>query len=266
MEAARRCDRACPRAPWRARCGAPRRVPRCRRCARARAAGTAARSGAETSARRRTRRAARHRTRGTVRAFDRARWQAARRQRQHARSAPCRRSVRLAADSTTLVRSVFHARAISSSTSTNPGRCQRDVGREVRAAVEGLQLGRQPHAHRPAARARRGLHERHVHPIHVGALLAIHLDRDELAIEHGGDLVVLERLVLHDVAPVARRVADRQEDRLVLQPRASERLVAPRIPVHRVVRVLQEVRTLLGGQSIRHVSSIAVAKRGPANG
>ncbi len=40
----------------------------------------------------------------------------------------CRRSVRLAADSTTLVRSVFHARAISSSTSTNPGRCQRDAG------------------------------------------------------------------------------------------------------------------------------------------
>ena len=119
-----------------------------------------------------------------------------------------------------------------------PARCRR----EVRAAVERLQLGCQPHAHRPSARARRRLHERHVHPVHVGALLAIDLDRDELAIEHGGDLVVLERLVLHHVAPVTRRVANRQEDRLVLQPRASERLFAPWIPVDRVVCVLQQVR------------------------
>ena len=52
----------------------------------------------------------------------------------------------------------------------------------------------------------------------------------------------LERLVRHDVAPVARAVADRDEERLVLGPRALERLVAPRVPVHRVVGVLEEVR------------------------
>ena len=39
--------------------------------------------------------------------------------------------------------------------------------------------------------------------------------------------VVLEGLVRHDVAPVARRVADRQQDRLALRARALERLRAP---------------------------------------
>ena len=40
---------------------------------------------------------------------------------------------------------------------------------------------------------------------------------------------------------MARGVADRQEDRLVARRRLGERLVAPRVPVHRVVRVLQQV-------------------------
>ena len=34
-------------------------------------------------------------------------------------------------------------------------------------------------------------------------------------------------------------------------PRLFERLFAPRIPVHRIVRVLQQVRTLLVDQTIR---------------
>ena len=180
------------------------------------------------------------------------------------RSAHCRRSVRLA-DGLDHCRPLVAPGArdlVQHVDEPRPPPARRR--REVRAAVERLQLGRQPHAHRPAAGAGRRLHERHVDAIHVRALFAIDLDRDEVAIEHVGHLGVLERLVLHDVAPVTGRVADRQEDRLVLAPRPRERLVAPRIPVHRVVRVLQQVGALLGRQAIGHVSSIAVANGGSA--
>ena len=56
---------------------------------------------------------------------------------------------------------------------------------------------------------------------------------------------VLERLVGHHVAPVARRVPDREQDRLVLGPRRGERVLAPRVPVDRVVGVLAQVRARL---------------------
>ncbi len=52
-------------------------------------------------------------------------------------------------------------------------------------------------------------------------------------------MLVLEALALHDVAPVAGRVADAQQDGPVLARCAAlERLGPPRVPVHGVVRVL----------------------------
>ncbi len=64
------------------------------------------------------------------------------------------------------------------------------------------------------------------------------------------DLLVLEALLLHHVAPVAGGVADREEDRPLQCPRALERLFAPREPVHRVVRVLQQVRARFEDQPV----------------
>src|SRR5690606_11467358 len=60
----------------------------------------------------------------------------------------------------------------------------------------------------------------------------------------------LERLVGHHVAPVARRVADREQHRHVPPPRLGERLVAPGVPVDRVVGVLAQVGRRLGGESV----------------
>ena len=60
-----------------------------------------------------------------------------------------------------------------------PARRRREVG----AAEERLQLRRQEHRHRPAARSRRRLHERHVDAIDVGPLLAIDLDRHEVGVQ-----------------------------------------------------------------------------------
>ena len=123
-------------------------------------------------------------------------------------------------------------------------------GREIGAAEKRLQLRREPDRHRPAAAAGGGLDERHVDAVHVGALFAVHLDGHVIAIHQRGDLFVLEALALHDVAPVAGGVADGKEDGLVLQARFLEGRLAPGIPIHGIVGVLQQIGTLLLGQAV----------------
>ena len=169
---------------------APCRAPRRRRCARARAAGTAARSAAGTSARRQNRRGARSKTAGTaasvcVSASSPGTSRAPSWPRAIAAAQPlddlCRRLHDLAR-----ARRARRARS-RASTSTKPGPAPLRRGREVGAAVERLQLGRQPHAHRPAAGSGGRLHERHVDAIDVGPLFAIDFDRHELLVQDFGD-------------------------------------------------------------------------------
>src|SRR6202035_4228610 len=92
---------------------------------------------------------------------------------------------------------------------------------------------------------------------HVRALLAIDLHAYEVLVHQLGRARILEGLPLHHVAPVAGRVADRDQQRLVLLARASERNGSPRQPVHRVLGVLAEVGGGLGGESVRHQGSLA---------
>src|SRR5262249_58600974 len=85
---------------------------------------------------------------------------------------------------------------------------------------------------------------------------------------HLRDVGVLERLALHDVAPVTRAIANREEDELVLFLRALERLRPPRVPVDRVVRVLKQVRAALLRESVRFRLGLLflfriVGRRGP---
>ena len=119
--------------------------------------------------------------------------------------------------------------------------------REVGAGEERLLVGRQEHRHGPAALALvHRLGGGHVDVVEVGPLLAIDLHVHEMFVHDRGRGRVLERLVGHHMAPVARRVADGEQDRLLLGPGPAERLLAPLVPVHRVVGVLEEVGT--GGQ------------------
>ena len=122
--------------------------------------------------------------------------------------------------------------------------------RVVRAAEERLTLGREKDGHRPAAVPRERDDRVHVQRVDVGPLLAVDLDADEALVHQRRRRLVLERLVLHDVAPVAGRVADGEQDRLVLRARLREGLVAPRVPVDRVVRVLEEVRARFGARRL----------------
>jgi hypothetical protein len=117
------------------------------------------------------------------------------------------------------------------------------------AAEERSPLGVEEHGHRPTAAAGHGLHGLHVDGVDVGPLLAVDLHVHEALVHDRRHRVVLERLVRHHVTPVARRVADREQDRLVLGARPGERLLAPGVPVDRVVGVLPEVGAGLVGES-----------------
>ncbi len=131
-----------------------------------------------------------------------------------------------------------------------PGPAPGAVRREVRPAVEGLERGCQEDAHRPAALAAQALDGFHVDLVQVGPLLAVHLDVDEVLVHQARDLFALEGLALHDVAPVAGRVAHGEEDGLLLDARALQRLGAPGKPVHRVVGVLKQVGARLARETV----------------
>jgi AcrR family transcriptional regulator len=122
-----------------------------------------------------------------------------------------------------------------------PGHAAARGGREVGAEVERLALRGEEDGHRPAALAGRRLHRLHVHGVHVRALLAVHLDRDEVLVEVRGRRLVLERLVRHHMAPVAAAVPHAQQHGHTALARRPERVLPPRPPVHRVVRVLKQI-------------------------
>ena len=88
--------------------------------------------------------------------------------------------------------------------------------REIRAGEEGALIGCQKDGHGPAAAARQGHCGSHVDFVQVGALLPVHFDVHEVTVHHAGDVCIFERLPLHDVAPMAGRVANAEEDWLAL--------------------------------------------------
>ncbi len=72
----------------------------------------------------------------------------------------------------------------------------------------GSPSGVRKHGHRPAALPGQRLGRLHVDGVDVGPLLAVDLDAARSGVHGRRRLAVLERLVRHDVAPVAGRVAD----------------------------------------------------------
>ena len=122
--------------------------------------------------------------------------------------------------------------------------------REIGAAAEGLAVGGQEQGQRPAAGHAERLDRGLVDQVDVGAFLAVDLDADEVLVEVVGGCRVLKGLVRHAVAPVARRVAGRVEDRLARGLRFSQRRLAPGTPVHGVVLVHQEVGAGFVGEQV----------------
>ena len=126
------------------------------------------------------------------------------------------------------------------------------LGREVGADIERRLVGGEEGVERPPALAGHRLAGLHADGVDVGALLAVDLDADELLVHQRRHRGILEGLALHHVAPVAGRIADRDEQGPVQVAGALQRLLAPRIPVDRVVGVLEQVRRGLSGEAIGH--------------
>ena len=128
---------------------------------------------------------------------------------------------------------------------------------KVGPSPERLLIGRQKDGQRPAAAPpHEGLRGLLVNVVEVGAFLPVHFDVDEVLVHDLGDVRVLEGLPLHHVAPVASRVADREQNRLVLSLGAGQGLLAPGVPVHRVVGVLPEIGARLVDEAVRVLRSV----------
>ena len=138
--------------------------------------------------------------------------------------------------------------------------------RVVGAAEERPAVGGEETRHRPAALPGQRDGGVHVHRVEVGPLFAVDLDAHEAGVHRGRDLVVLERLVGHHVAPVAGGVADRQQDRHVARGRLGQRLGRPLPPVHRVVGVLAQVRAGRLDRAFAPENSAGLTLGGPASG
>ena len=132
---------------------------------------------------------------------------------------------------------------------------------EIGAREKRRTLRREEHRERPAADAAgQQCVRRLVDLVDVGSLLAIDLDVHEVRVHGGRHRRVLERLVRHHMTPVARGVADRQQDGLALVPGAGQRFFAPRIPVDGIAGVLPEVRAGGVDETVAHPRFYAVAR------
>src|SRR5690242_17619865 len=105
------------------------------------------------------------------------------------------------------------------------------IGREIGAAKKWTSIRSKKSGERPATLSADGRHCGLVSTIHVRTFIAIDLHCNELVVDNGGDLGIVVRLAIHDVAPVAPYGADVEQHRLVLLLRLAKRLVVPLVPL-----------------------------------
>ncbi len=126
--------------------------------------------------------------------------------------------------------------------------------RKIGAGKEGLAPGREEHGERPAALRAHGLGRGLVELVDIGAFFAIDLHIDEQRIHQRRGFGIREAFVVHHMAPVARGIADREQDRFVLCLGGRERFRPPGAPIDRIVGVEQKVGAcFLGELIVAHV-------------
>ena len=88
------------------------------------------------------------------------------------------------------------------------------IGREIGPAPKRLAIRGQEHRQWPATLLTHQRQRVLIDLVEVGPLLAVDFDIDEQPVHRRRDLRIFEALPRHDMAPMAGRVADRQQDRL----------------------------------------------------
>jgi hypothetical protein len=122
--------------------------------------------------------------------------------------------------------------------------------RKIRSGVKGNEIWSQEDGHGPSPRTRHYLNSIHINFVEIWTFLAVDLDIDEAIIHDLSDSLILKGLLFHDMAPVARGITDAEENGLILSFGPAEGLLSPGMPIHRVMRVLQEVGACLMNQTI----------------
>ena len=132
--------------------------------------------------------------------------------------------------------------------------------RKVRAGKNRLLVRRQKNRHGPAAVSLiHGDGGLHVDLIEIRAFFTVNLDADVVTIHERGDLVVLERFPLHDVAPMTSGIPNGQEKGLIFFLGQIESFLSPGMPIHRVVGVLQQVRARLVNETVRRPGRVRIS-------
>ena len=111
----------------------------------------------------------------------------------------------------------------------------------IGAGKEGQLLRRHDDGQGPAAVAGEGHTHLHIHAVHIGPLLPVHLHRHIVAVQQRRHLLILKALMGHHMAPVTGGIADGQEDGLVLLLCLVKCFRPPGQPVHRVFTVLAQI-------------------------
>src|ERR1043165_6287667 len=93
-------------------------------------------------------------------------------------------------------------------------------------------------------------------------LFAIYFDADEVLVHVGGRVFVFEAFPFHNVAPVTGCIAYRDDYGFVLLLCSLECFIAPRVPIHGVVGMLQEIGTLFVYEAIWHELRTIMCKGG----
>ncbi len=132
---------------------------------------------------------------------------------------------------------------------------------EVGADDEGHALRIEEGGQRPAAAMAQKVGGRLVDLVDVGAFLAVDLHVDEMLVHERRGLGIGEALLLHDMAPVAGGVADGEKDRLARGLRCRQRLLAPGIPVDRIVLVGEQKGAGFTGEAVHGVFFRCAAMR-----
>ena len=99
-------------------------------------------------------------------------------------------------------------------------------------------IGREENGHRPSTLPCERLHRLHIDVVDVWTLFAVYLYRNKMLVHEGRDILVLEGFALHDMAPVAGRIANAEQNRFIFPFCLFQGFLAPGIPIYRVVCVL----------------------------
>ncbi len=123
-------------------------------------------------------------------------------------------------------------------------------GWKIGATPERLALRGEKHGKGPAALLAESVESAHVNRVNVGSFFAVDFNIDEKTVHQRGDVGVFETLMGHDMAPVTSGVTDREKNRFIFGAGSGESIRPPRIPVNRIVLVLEEIGAGFVGEAV----------------